>query len=92
MFEFDPIEMMYSCIYLALKVEDYNYDLGTFCAKVKNPGKCNPESKCILYCIWCIELLYRDSNVGSITGELYEILVASCDSSSILQQSDRNYY
>ena len=91
MFEFDPIEMMFSCIYLALKVEDYNYDLDTFCAKVKNPDKCNPESKCMLYCIWWIELLFRDSNIGSITSERFVIFVASCDPSSILRQSDRNY-
>eukprot|EP00347_Sterkiella_histriomuscorum_P023614 403333988 len=42
-FEFDPIEMMFACIYLALKIEEYSMDLETFCTKVNQKEKCTPE-------------------------------------------------
>jgi len=43
-FEFDPIEMLFACIYHALKVEEVSLDLDAYCAKVNAPNQCNPES------------------------------------------------
>jgi len=44
-FEFDPIEMLFAALFHAIKVEEVNLDLDTFCQKVNQPSQCNPQSK-----------------------------------------------
>jgi len=42
-FEFDPIEMLFAALFHAIKVEEVNLDLDTFCQKVNQPSQCNPQ-------------------------------------------------
>lgn len=37
-FEFDPIEMMFACIYHATKIEELNIDIDAFIGKVESPN------------------------------------------------------
>lgn len=43
-FEFDPVELLFTCIYHALKVEEVSIDLEAFCTKINQPNLCKPES------------------------------------------------
>lgn len=47
-YEFDPVEMVYLCIRLAMKVEEINMDIHKFCKHMNNPKYCNPESNLLL--------------------------------------------
>ncbi|CDW76721.1 cyclin box fold domain-containing protein [Stylonychia lemnae] len=42
-FEFDPVRMMFACIFLAMKVEEFDEDLQGFCNRVNMPDKCDPS-------------------------------------------------